>query len=146
MQPILNVLLSKTVEQALLEVEEETELAEIRRYKDGAYKRQSEERDEWEQEVKREIARIKAKNKALKVARAKREQQALTLQKIQCIATAKTYLGGVFANSMEALNGQQRWRSGFKDQLQINYKDWLIKKVLDEFSKGSKVEDFIGGH
>lgn len=74
MQPILNVLLSKTVEQALLEVEEETELAEIRRYKDGAQKRQTEEREEWEQEVKREIARIKAKNKALKAARGRREQ------------------------------------------------------------------------
>lgn len=35
----MNVLLSKTVEQAMLEVEEETELDEIRRYKDGAYKR-----------------------------------------------------------------------------------------------------------
>jgi hypothetical protein len=59
-QPILNVLLSKTVEQALLEVEEETELDEIRRFKNGAYKRQSEEREGWEQEVKREIARIKS--------------------------------------------------------------------------------------
>jgi len=72
-QPILNVLLSKTVEQALLEVEEETELDEIRRYKDSAYKRLQSEREGWEQEVKREIARIKAKNKALKLARQKRE-------------------------------------------------------------------------
>lgn len=32
-QPILNVLLTKTVEQALLEVEEETELEEIRKFK-----------------------------------------------------------------------------------------------------------------
>jgi len=38
-QPILNVLLTKTVEQALLEVEEETELDEIRRFKDGCYNR-----------------------------------------------------------------------------------------------------------
>ena len=54
-------------------MEEETELEEIRRFKGGAYKRQAEERESWEQEVKREIARIKAKNKALKIARAKRE-------------------------------------------------------------------------
>ena len=32
-QPILNVLLTKSVEQALLEVEEETELQEIRKFK-----------------------------------------------------------------------------------------------------------------
>jgi hypothetical protein len=46
-QPILNVLLTKTVEQALLEVEEETELDEIRRYKEGSYQRLSEEREGW---------------------------------------------------------------------------------------------------
>ena len=32
-QPILNVLLTKSVEQAILEVEEETELQEIRKFK-----------------------------------------------------------------------------------------------------------------
>lgn len=38
-QPILNVLLTKTVEQALLEVEEETELDEIRKFKTEYQKR-----------------------------------------------------------------------------------------------------------
>jgi hypothetical protein len=54
-------------------VEEETELDEIRKFKNECYKRKSNERDDWEQEVKKEIARIKQKNKALKNARAKRE-------------------------------------------------------------------------
>jgi type II secretory pathway pseudopilin PulG len=88
----------------------------------------------------------KAKNKALKVARAKREQQARTLQKIQCLAVAKQYLKNTFLGSMEALNAQQSWRSKFEDQLNITYKDWLLRKVQDEFLKGAKVEDFIGGH
>lgn len=95
--------MSKTVEQALLEVEEETELDEIRRFKDEAYKRLSNERDDWEQEVKKEIARIKAKNKALKIARAKREQQVRTLQKIQCLSMAKGFLSNNFLNSMCSL-------------------------------------------
>lgn len=73
-QPILNVLLTKTVEQAILEVEEETELEEIRRFKNECQKRKSVENDDWEQEVKKEIARIKQKNKALNNARLKREQ------------------------------------------------------------------------
>ena len=38
-QPILNVLLTKSVEQALLEVEEETELDEIRKFKSEYHKR-----------------------------------------------------------------------------------------------------------
>jgi hypothetical protein len=73
-QPILNVLLTKNVEQSLLEVEEESELDEIRKFKADYNKRQSNLRENWEEEVKREIQRIKHKNKALKNARAKREQ------------------------------------------------------------------------
>ena len=48
-QPILNVLLTKTVEQSLLEVEEETELEEIRKYKQEYKKRQVDLRDSWEE-------------------------------------------------------------------------------------------------
>jgi radial spoke head protein 3 len=73
-QPILNVLLTKSVEQALLEVEEETELDEIRKFKGEYEKRQVSLHDCWEEEVKREIQRIKHKNKVLKQARAKRDQ------------------------------------------------------------------------
>jgi hypothetical protein len=55
-------------------VEEETEIEEIRKFKNDCSKRKQNEREEWDQEVKREIARIKQKNKALKIARLKREQ------------------------------------------------------------------------
>jgi hypothetical protein len=58
---------------------------------------------------------------------------------------AKAYLKNTFLGSMEALNAQHTWRSRFEDQLNINYKDWLLRKVQDEFSKGAKVEDFVGG-
>lgn len=47
-RPILNVLLTKTVEQAILEVEEETELDEIRKFKGECHKRKQGERDDWE--------------------------------------------------------------------------------------------------
>lgn len=54
-QPILNVLLTKSVEQALMEVEEETELDEIRKFKGEYEKRQVNLHNAWEEEVKREI-------------------------------------------------------------------------------------------
>lgn len=63
----------KSVEQAIMEVEEETEIEEIRKFKQGCAKRKTNEREDWEQEVKKEIARIKQKNKILHNARLKRE-------------------------------------------------------------------------
>lgn len=70
------------MEQSLLEVEEETELQEIRQFKADYQKRQVNLRDNWEEEVKREIQRIKHKNKAIKNARAKRDQQVKTMHKL----------------------------------------------------------------
>ena len=103
------------------------------------------ERDGWEQEVKREIARIKAKNKALKIARQRRDQQLKTMDKIQCLALAKGFLAGNFINTMHSLAGEHHWRSRFEDQLNVDYKEWLFKKVSEEFTKGTKVEDFVAG-
>jgi len=62
------------VDQATLEVEEEQELEEIRKYKYEYHKRRQLEDGDWQQEVKREIQRIKIKNKALENARMKRKQ------------------------------------------------------------------------
>ena len=81
-QPILNVLLSKSIDQAVLEVEEEHELEEIRKFKYEYHKRRQLEDSDWQSEVKKEIQRIKQKNKALDNARRKRKQQIETMNKL----------------------------------------------------------------
>lgn len=113
--PILNVLLTKSVEQALLEVEEETELEQIRKYKGEYDKRQITLHEQWEDEVKREIQRIKHKNKMLKQARAKREQQVKTMHKLQCLQMAKQFLTGCAKGTMMHLAESSYWRDSFKD-------------------------------
>lgn len=87
-----------------MEVEEETELDEIRKFKNECGKRKQVEHEDWEQEVKKEIARIKQKNKALNNARIKRQQQIKTMHKLQCLNIAKEYLQGLVPNSMQYLS------------------------------------------
>jgi len=60
-------------------------------------------RDSWEEEVKREIQRIKHKNKALKNARSKREQQVKTMHKLQSLNLAKQFLSGCYKGTMSHL-------------------------------------------
>lgn len=128
-----------------MEVEEETEIDEIRKFKNECGKRKTAEREDWEQEVKKEIARIKQKNKALKIARDKREQQYKTMQKLQCLNIAKAYLSNTFTNSMQFLADNNYWRNKFEDQLQVIYKEWLFKKIDEESQKSSKAGDFLDG-
>jgi hypothetical protein len=67
------------VEQACLEVEEEHELEQIRKFKFEYQKRRQIEDLEWQAEVKKEVTRIKQKNKALENARNKKKQQFETM-------------------------------------------------------------------
>lgn len=109
------MLLSKTVEQALLEVEEETELEEIRKFKTEYRKRQDEHRTDWEEEVKREISRIKQKNKALNKARMRRDQQMKTTHKLQCLNISKRFLSNCFMSTMQHLAENNFWRNSLQD-------------------------------
>ena len=122
-QPILNVLLTKTCEQAILEVEEETELNEIRKFKAEYQKRQETNHNKWEEEVQREINLIKKKNQALNNARAKREQEIKTMHKLQALNISKNFLRGCFMGTMKKLAENSYWRDGFKDQLTVAFKD-----------------------
>jgi hypothetical protein len=97
------VLLTKTVEQSILEVEEEAELDEIQKYQSEWDSRRDAERADWKQEVKKEITRIKQKNKAVRNALVKREQQRNTMLKVQCLNISKQYLSGVLMSSMRYL-------------------------------------------
>ncbi len=141
-QPILNVLLTKTIEQAMLEVEEEAELKEIRKFKAEYAKRRHKETDDWEQEVKKEVARIKQKNKTLNIARAKREQQIKTMHKLQCLNMSKHYLQKTFNSSLQYLADCSYWRDTFQDQLQIIYKEWLFNKIEDNLTIEQKAAEF----
>ena len=144
-QPILNVLLTKSVEQAILEVEEETELQEIRKFKQEYQKRQENNHAQWEKEVNREISLIKQKNKTLTIARAKRDQQIKTMHKLQCLNISKRFLSGCFMGTMTQLNENSYWRDGFKDQLTVAFKDTLLGSVLNDTQKFDHAGGLIDG-
>lgn len=98
-----------------MEVEEEQELEEIRKFKYEYHKRKQIEDGDWQLEVKREIQRIKIKNKALDNARMKRKQQIETMNKLQCLNIAKNFLSQNFKQSMQFLADKNHWRDTFKD-------------------------------
>lgn len=111
----MDVLLNKSIDQAVLEVEEEHELEEIRKFKYEYHQRRQLEDTEWQHEVKREISRIKQKNKALENAREKRTNEYQTMKKLQCMNIAKNFLSTNFMKSMQGLADNNHWRDSFKD-------------------------------
>jgi hypothetical protein len=127
--PILNVVVDKTLEAALLEVEEESELKAIDKYKKECERKKAKEKDEWKKEIRAEKARLKQKNELLEMARKKKRMMVETTHKLQRLNIAKAYLQNSFTNSLQFLSDSKYWRDDFEDQLKSDYKEHLLNGV-----------------
>lgn len=64
------------------------------------------------------------------------------MHKLQCLNTAKAYLNNTLYTSIRFLADHNQWRNQFKDELQTNFKEWVLKKLEDEFSVDDKSSHF----
>lgn len=55
---------------------------------------------------------------------------------------ARGYLKKTFPNCMTFLQENNYYRNRFEDQLNVNYREWLFKKVDEELQKESKSDNF----
>ncbi|OMJ88367.1 hypothetical protein SteCoe_9683 [Stentor coeruleus] len=95
-QPILNVLTNKTLEQALLEVEEESEMMAMNQFKVENKARKIEEEKAWAHMVKEEAERIHKKNLDVQAARSKYVITCNLLTKFKNLNIAKDFLAPLF--------------------------------------------------
>jgi hypothetical protein len=127
--PILNVVVDKTLEQALLEVEEESELKALDKFKKEIERKKQQEKDDWKHEIKEEKARLKQKNELLEVMRKKKRMMVETTHKLQRLNIAKAYLQNTFTNALQFLGDWKYWRDTFDDQLKSDFKEHLLSGI-----------------
>jgi len=127
--PILNVVVDKTLEAALLEVEEESELKSIDKFKRECEKKTTKGKEEWKREIKEEKGRLRQKNELLEVHRKKKKMMVETTHKLQRLNIAKAYLQNCFKNSIQYLSDSKYWRDPFQDQLKSDYKEHLFSGI-----------------
>mmetsp|Transcript_85349 Transcript_85349/g.265300 ORF Transcript_85349/g.265300 Transcript_85349/m.265300 type:complete len:462 (-) Transcript_85349:92-1477(-) len=101
--PILDVIVNKTLEQSLMEVEEEHELEQMRQFKDEWYKRQERMMQEWQRQVEEEWGRWEEKERIVGQKREEKRREARVLLKIQAIKAAKQHLSRVVPNAIQDL-------------------------------------------
>lgn len=51
------------------------------------------------------------------------------MNKLQCLNIAKNFLANNFKQSVQYMADKNHWRDTFKDQLNVNFKDWLMDSV-----------------
>lgn len=65
------------------------------------------------------------------------------MHKLQCLNISKKFLSNCFMNTMSHLAENNYWRSTFKDQLEIGYKDQLYGLVVNEDVNQEMAADYI---
>eukprot|EP00933_Yihiella_yeosuensis_P084961 TRINITY_DN9972_c0_g1_i1.p1 TRINITY_DN9972_c0_g1~~TRINITY_DN9972_c0_g1_i1.p1 ORF type:complete len:457 (-),score=154.88 TRINITY_DN9972_c0_g1_i1:348-1718(-) len=102
-EPILDVLVNKTIEQSIMEVEEEHELTRMTEFKGEWYERQATMMESWQQQVEEEWVLWREKEAIMKTKMAEKQREARVLLKIQAISAAKTHLTKLVPNALNEL-------------------------------------------
>mmetsp|Transcript_105026 Transcript_105026/g.301953 ORF Transcript_105026/g.301953 Transcript_105026/m.301953 type:complete len:451 (-) Transcript_105026:130-1482(-) len=103
-EPILDVLVNKTLEQSMMEVEEEHEMSSMKTFKESWFDQQRHMMKNWQAQVDEECALWQLKEKKVAERRLVREREARVLLKIQAVSSAKQHLGRLVPNAVAELN------------------------------------------
>jgi len=101
--PILDVLVNKTLEQSIMEVEEESEMEAMREFKDEWYQRQDTMMKDWQLQVDEEWVRWRKKEQVMREKREEKRREARVLLKIQAMTAAKAHLSKLVPNAVNDL-------------------------------------------
>lgn len=99
-EPILDVIINKTLEQSIMEVEEEHELESMATFKSEWYRRQEQMMKEWKMQVDEEWVRWREKEAVMNRKREQKKREAQVQLKMQAISASKDYLKKVVPNAI----------------------------------------------
>ena len=129
-QPILNVLTSKTLEQALLEVEEESEMESMFNYKSENKARKIEEDKAWANMVREEAEKIQKKTQDFQAARTKYVKTLHLVTKFQNFNLAKNYLSELVPRVLEEFTQPQLQPDHMAHLLHTHYLPFVLDGTL----------------
>jgi len=103
-EPILDVLVNKTLEQSIMEVEEEHEIQSMKSFKVEWHERQAAMMKAWQVQVEEERVRWAETQAVMDQKREEKRREAAVMLKIQAIAAAKQHLTQVVPNAVKDLH------------------------------------------
>ncbi len=145
-KPILEVLIGKTIEQSLLEVMEEEELANLRK--------QQREYEELRNAEKVEQQRLEEQERRLREEKHRRMKQAAdvlklekeTAEKLAAKAFAKSYLADLVPSVFNNLRENGYFYDPVNRDLELGFMPWIMNQTLeelDQLSNGRLILDTI---
>lgn len=129
--PIVDVIISKTLEQSLLEIEEEEEIEKMRLFKRDYVRRKVKKNDDdWKEIIEAEMDKVDEKERMLaelSYVQIRKEQLGVKLISHQM---ATSYLNGLLGKSLENLYIRGKYQEDEETTLLENFTEWMLGEVM----------------
>jgi hypothetical protein len=141
--PILDVLVTKTLEQALTEVDDEDELANVAEFKKEWQKRQKNLVADWETTVAEEHKRAELKEKVVAQHKAKKLRQEKLMHKLACKRAAAEYMANVVPTATTSLIEAGQFPEILRTPLEMDFVPWLLAASREVYNKKIESRELV---
>lgn len=144
-QPILEVLVGKTIEQALIEVLEEEELAALREQQRRFLEIRAAEISEAQRLEEKENRWLAEKNRRVKEHEEGLEVQREMEERIAGAVLTQGYMADLLPSVLDSLEDDGFLVDSIKQDLDSSFMPWLVKEVTAELQEMVSSRDLLTG-
>ena len=141
--PIIDVIVTKTLEQSIVEIEEEDEISRIKKFKGEYWKRRQEDEQKWRSILQKELDAITTKDKKVEEYRLREEKKIRVLRKLQTYQIAKNYLRDVGFNALSHLHNNGLYQNNKSEELINKIPGFFVNGVIQTLTQRHKVRDLL---
>merc|ERR1711937_1102715 len=134
-EPILDVLVGKTLEQSMMEVMEEEELAELRAHQEEFIQLRNAELAETQRMEEAERRKFEEKERRLKQERERLEKEQILKEKVAAAAFAKNYMAGIESSVLDRLSKMSYFYDPVEREVESEFMPWLGDLALEKLQK-----------
>ena len=134
-EPILDVLVGKTLEQSMMEVMEEEELAELRAHQEEFVQLRNAELAETQRMEEAERRKFEEKERRIKQERERLEREQVLREKVAAAAFAKNYMSGIESSVLDRLSKMAYFYDPIEREVETDFMPWLGGLALEKLAK-----------
>ncbi|XP_061667944.1 radial spoke head protein 3 homolog [Syngnathoides biaculeatus] len=142
-QPLLEVLVGKTIEQSLLEVMEEEELARLRAQQRAFQELRNAELAELQRLQERERRRAEEKERRIAQQKKALRMEKETVEKIAALAYSQQYLSELVPTVFKSLRVHGFFYDPVEKDIETNFFPWLMDEVNNKLEKRNAARQIL---
>jgi len=136
-EPILDVLVGKTLEQSMMEVMEEEELAELRAHQEEFVQLRNAELAETQRMEEAERRKFDEKERRLVEERERLDKEKVLKEKVSAAAFAKNYMSGIETSVLDRLSKMAYFYDPVEREVETDFLPWISELAQSKYATQS---------